>query len=334
MAAVHTLELQPALTPTGVVVEYAQYPTAVVHKAEATPTLPAPPSPSPLPTVVAASVNAGSTAAPASTPTPTPAPTYTPPPPPPIAEWEHFRFRRPVPNGSAVWTDKVYPYGGTRGGTLPPHHGVEFYVPMGTDVLAVDDGIVRFAGSDASVALGPQPDFYGNAIVIESAAPHDGRPLYTLYGHLSEVFVDEGRPVSAGQLIGRSGDSGVAVGPHLHFEVRLGQNDYNATRNPRLWLIPLKGTGVVAGRILHAGGAPATEAAVFLNRVDGAAPYTETVTYAQSAVNPDDGWQENFVADDVEPGFYEVLVRAGSRDFKQQMWVYPNRANFVELTLE
>jgi len=67
----------------------------------------------------------------------------------------------------------------------------------------------------------PPPDGYwrghptfGGLIVIDH-----GNELFTLYGHLSDSFVREGRWVEAGQVIGELGDTGIATGPHLHFEV-------------------------------------------------------------------------------------------------------------------
>jgi murein DD-endopeptidase MepM/ murein hydrolase activator NlpD len=89
----------------------------------------------------------------------------------------------------------------------------------------------------------PGFDFYGNLVVIEhtvpagcAAFPELPRPVYTLYAHLSEVLVTVGQQVQVGQEIGKVGMSGVAQGPHLHFEVRLGENTYEAVRNPDLWL--------------------------------------------------------------------------------------------------
>ena len=64
------------------------------------------------------------------------------------------------------------------------------------------------------------------------------QPLYTLYGHLSEIDVQVGQQVTAGQQIGKVGQAGIATGSHLHFEVRLGENTYQASRNPELWLTP------------------------------------------------------------------------------------------------
>ncbi|MER8004314.1 transglycosylase family protein [Streptomyces sp. NPDC094149] len=88
------------------------------------------------------------------------------------------------------------------------HTGVDFPVPTGTSVKAVAAGEVVTAGWGGS---------YGYQVVIRHS---DGR--YTQYGHLSAISVRAGQSVSPGQRIGRSGSTGNATGPHLHFEVRTG----------------------------------------------------------------------------------------------------------------
>ncbi|GGI98949.1 transglycosylase family protein [Streptomyces brasiliensis] len=88
------------------------------------------------------------------------------------------------------------------------HTGVDFPVPTGTSVQAVGAGHVVEAGWGGS---------YGYQVVIRHA---DGR--YSQYAHLSAISVKAGQPVSGGQRIGRSGSTGNATGPHLHFEVRTG----------------------------------------------------------------------------------------------------------------
>lgn len=88
------------------------------------------------------------------------------------------------------------------------HTGVDFLVPTGTSVQAVEAGQVVTAGWGGS---------YGYQVVIRHA---DGR--YSQYAHLSAISVRAGQSVSAGRRIGRSGSTGNATGPHLHFEVRTG----------------------------------------------------------------------------------------------------------------
>ena len=241
-------------------------------------------------------------------------------------------LQRPVPMSGPAWTDKAYPYGSTRGGALRPHTGVEFVVPTGTPVLAVSSGTVVVAGNDATMAYGPQENFYGNLVIIELDS--DGAtPLFALYGHLSEVSVVPGQRVARGDVLGLSGESGVADGPHLHFEVRVGQNTYSSTRNPLLWLEPLPQTGVVAGRIVAPDGQILFEAPITLVRADATAPYTATTSYAKGEPNSDPTLGENFALDDVIPGFYQAIVETGSRRFTADVWVYPGRLNWVEVVV-
>lgn len=272
------------------------------------------------------------TAGPTAGPTATPAPTFTPPPPPPLLQGEQLWLQRPVPSSGPAWTDKAYPYGSTRGGVLRPHTGVEFIVPVGTSVLAAAVGTVVVAGDDGLVAHGPQTNFYGNLVIVEHDTT-DGSAFFTLYGHLSEVSVEVGQRVAAGDALGLSGASGVADGPHLHFEVRAGSNSYAATRNPLLWLRPLPQTGVVAGRVVGPSGELLHQAPVALIRVDATAPYTATTSYALGEPNSDDTLEENFVLDDVVPGFYEAVVDTGSERYTVELWVYAERVNWIELVV-
>jgi len=135
--------------------------------------------------------------------------------------------------------DPTYRYGSTANGTRDPHHGVEFPNPSGTPVHAAANGTVIFAGADEEAIYAPWGNFYGNLVVIE----HNDN-LFTLYAHLSQINVEEGQKVLAGEKIGEVGRTGAAIGSHLHFEVRRGKaEDYFATQNPELWLSPAKDAG-------------------------------------------------------------------------------------------
>ena len=87
---------------------------------------------------------------------------------------------------------------------LAGHDGVDFGLPVGTPVRAVDDGTILLAG----------PGDYGITIVIQ----HSWGISY--YGHLSQVSVNFGKHVSKGEQIGFSGNTGEATGPHLHFGMK------------------------------------------------------------------------------------------------------------------
>jgi len=91
-------------------------------------------------------------------------------------------------------------------GLLPEiHRGVDISVPIGTEVRAMAPGQVRFAGT---------MNGFGNVVWLD----HGGSVL-TVYAHLSEIRVRAGEGVAARHVIGLSGMSGSATGPHLHFEV-------------------------------------------------------------------------------------------------------------------
>jgi hypothetical protein len=148
----------------------------------------------------------------------------------------HFFFQNPIFSPGNTSVDVTYRYGSTQNETRDPHHGVEFLNMFGTPVHVAGDGAVQFAGSDKTAAVySPWKDFYGNFVVIRHTDE-----MYTLYAHLSEIDVEIGDVVKAGHKIGEVGQSGVATGSHLHFEVRQGGDgtDYFSTQNPELWLIP------------------------------------------------------------------------------------------------
>ena len=148
----------------------------------------------------------------------------------------HFIFQRPIQSGANDLIDPGYGYGSTANGTRDPHHGVEFSNPGGTPVHAAAEGTVIFAGPDQQAVYAPWGNFYGNLVVIE----HSNK-LFTLYAHLSSIDVRLNQNVPAGEKIGEVGRTGGAIGSHLHFEVRRGDvEDYFATQNPELWLIPAK----------------------------------------------------------------------------------------------
>jgi len=87
-----------------------------------------------------------------------------------------------------------------------PHQGLDFRVPAGTPVAAMNSGTVLLA----------RPLYYeGNFVVLDH-----GQGLLTLYLHLSEFKVKEGDVVKRGDVIGLSGGTGRATGPHLHVAVR------------------------------------------------------------------------------------------------------------------
>jgi hypothetical protein len=138
----------------------------------------------------------------------------------------------------------------------------------------------------------------------------------------------------AQDIIASSGASGVADGPHLHFEVRVGENSYKATRNPLLWLYPFPDRGVVAGKITNREGQALHNMSIILRRIDAPSAYAATASYADDSVNPDDKWQENFVFDDVVAGYYELSVGDDDDKIELEFWVYSYQTNMVEVVYD
>jgi hypothetical protein len=148
----------------------------------------------------------------------------------------HFIFQRPIHRPANDLVDPAYRYGATANDTRDPHHGVEFPNPSGTPVHAATEGTVIFAGPDDQAIYSPWSNFYGNLVVIQHR-----EQLFTLYAHLSRIDVEVNQKISAGMKIGEVGRTGGAIGSHLHFEVRRGNvEDYFATQNPELWLVPAR----------------------------------------------------------------------------------------------
>ncbi|HYA97036.1 MAG TPA: M23 family metallopeptidase, partial [Methylomirabilota bacterium] len=120
----------------------------------------------------------------------------------PEREWQGS-FRAPVEAqiSDVFGVERVF-----NGTVQSTHQGLDFRVPSGTPVAAVNRGKVLLA----------RPLFFeGNCVVIDH-----GQGLLTLYLHLSKFSVKEGDEVEKGQQVGLSGGTGRATGPHLHLAVR------------------------------------------------------------------------------------------------------------------
>jgi hypothetical protein len=234
-------------------------------------------------------------------------------------------LRRPiaVPANDGVVDDGVdptYRFGSRGGKKYDPHHGVELLNPTGTPVQAADAGVVVVAGDDRQVLYGPYPYFYGNLVIIQHPAPAGlpslTGPLYTLYAHLSEISVQAGQTVEAGQEIGRVGMTGAATGSHLHFEVRLGENTYASARNPELWLAPHldesgQEGGALAGRIIDAkGNLLDVDDIVVEHLPDGPGSRSDWQltlgTYREKALLDQPPWRESFALGDLPAGWYRL----------------------------
>jgi murein DD-endopeptidase MepM/ murein hydrolase activator NlpD len=271
---------------------------------------------------------------PADDPNNTPPPTWTPPPPDPSVQIaDHYHFGRPIADGSVNWEDATYPYGGTSGGKLQVHHGVDMVNPRGTPILAAGDGTVVYAGNDQTTQFGATTNYYGNLVVIQHPfTSPEGLPVFTLYGHMDRVDVQTGQQVTKGQQVGIVGATGIAIGPHVHFEVRVGDPySFGATRNPALWIYPFQTFGTLAGRVTDANGAVLYDVTL---RVQSTDISRYAFSYADDSVNPDSTFHENFTLADLPPNYYAVTVSDQGRvRFRKIVYVYPNRTTWVDVQL-
>ncbi len=290
-----TLTAVASLTDTGVI----------------TPAAPPPPPATPLPRTVA--VPAG-------------LPDYTQVP-------DHLWFTRPFTEAYPNWGSFYYPYGTNAGGKYFWHFGIDIQSFGGQPIMAVGDGVVVHAGPDLTPdkQLGPWTNFYGQAVVIQHQ-PWEGKPVYTLYGHVSKVLVQVGQPVKAGQIIALVGALGVATGPHLHLEVRVGGTTYSDTRNPDLWVRPDPGYGVIAGRVVDAQNFLVPVQLVTLHRANEPNRFwRQTFTYPDNQVNSDDKLLETFTFADVPAGQYLLKTTFDGRQLVIPVTVKDGATSFVEL---
>lgn len=96
------------------------------------------------------------------------------------------------------------------------HTGVDLSAKTGTPIYATGDGTVQVAGRSDDLSG------YGIAVLI-----NHGYGYQTLYGHMNDVKVRQGQKVKRGELLGHVGSTGLASGPHCHYEVWLNGNKVN-----------------------------------------------------------------------------------------------------------
>ena len=132
----------------------------------------------------------------------------------------------PIASGNFIWPCACTYITSRVGGRIHPisgvykyHSGMDIGCQYGDAVWASDSGTVILAGDNGG---------YGNCVMIDHGFVN-GDHYYTLYGHLSAIYVSYGQAVSQGETIGAVGSTGVSTGPHLHFEIRnsSGPTDFN-----------------------------------------------------------------------------------------------------------
>ncbi len=250
---------------------------------------------------------------------------------------EHNILHRPkeLSDDFAHWVDRSYAYGSTQLQARAVHLGVEFVNPRDTPVYAAKAGTVVYAGDDRTTLVGPQHEYYGNVVVvahnIQSLA---GRQIFSLYGHLEAVEVEAGQIVNDLDRIGRIGSSGVAIGPHLHFEIRVDDPfDYRLTRNPELWLQHYVDRGMIVGAIRDGDGEKVYGKRIVLRSDESA---REVFSYGSDIVNSDPVWQENFAVGDLAAGTYNLVVLSdsGAIAYAETIDVEAYRTTYLEIVLD
>jgi murein DD-endopeptidase MepM/ murein hydrolase activator NlpD len=246
----------------------------------------------------------------------------------------HTWFERPIALSDQPYIDQTYRYGSTMGGTFQQHQGVEFNNPDGTPVHAIGDGVVVYAG----------PAEQGSNTV---AIRHDRRFrqlfIYSTYYHNSKLLVTPGQRVRTGDVIALVGNTGRATNDHLHLEVHAAPFDSVAlvvdpnerfpkySVNPELWIRPLPGTGMVAGRVWDAQGRPAGQVRVYglVKAEPQETPYSYAETYGEHN-HPDPDYGEHFAVSDVEPGDYTLAVVVAGKRMTRRVRVAADRVTWVE----
>ncbi len=108
----------------------------------------------------------------------------------------------------------VSAFGSNVGGKA--NNGIDISVPKGTAIKAAENGVVIYAGDGLKE--------FGKTVLVRH-----GNGLVTVYGHLDSISVARGEDVSRGQSVGKSGMTGSAKQPQLHFEVRKNTTPVNPT---------------------------------------------------------------------------------------------------------
>ena len=363
--AVSSADAASPATSVAVVTDMPTRPLVATANSAAT-TLPTPlPSRTALPTRTAAPTQT-STATPTQTTTPTATalPTHTPtrlpqaercpeesparpeykrywldgdrwPEPEPAGHTDHFWLAKPLPGGGRLLTNQWFPYGYDAYRYLL-HNGTDVAEDLGTPVLAAANGTVVVAGSDERELWGWRCDWYGNLVVIELEERWLDKPVYILYGHVLNIMVEVGQQVILGEPVAEIGFGGAATVPHLHLEVRVGENNFASTRNPMLWFDPAT-RGVIAGRLVDPEGRPWQGVGISALASEGDGEIVNTWSYLddpRGLINPDEELAENFVFSDLRPGTYQLFIQLQGVEYTVTVDVTAGTVTTVEIVTE
>ena len=255
---------------------------------------------------------------------------------------DHFYFFNPIAAYDIEPVFTVYGYGDVFFEDVV-HTGIDIPGDIGTPIRAAGDGKVIYAGygiyRGGSEVL---DDPYGKAVVIEHSFSYQGQSLYTLYAHLDEIHVEEEDQVKAGDQIGLMGKTGKTTGPHLHFEVRVGKNEYFSTRNPDLWISPPQGWGILVGQILTYGGRLLEQQTAYLTPKEDPGTQGESSdrlwigkSYQNQAINRDPYYKENLTIANIPAGTYLLSIPVTAVGYASQVEIEirPGQVTFIKFNV-
>lgn len=255
---------------------------------------------------------------------------------------DHFYFSNPIAAYAIDPAYSTYGYGDVFFENVV-HTGIDIPGDIGTPILAAGDGKIIYAGF--GVYRGGNEiidDPYGKAVVIEHSFGYQGESLFTLYAHLDEILVEKGQDVTTGDQIGLMGKTGKTTGPHLHFEVRVGKNEYFSTRNPDLWISPPQGWGILVGQILTYEGRLLEQQAVYIYPIKEQVPQDESInylwigkSYQNQAINFDPYYKENLTIANIPAGTYILSIPVTNIGYSYQeiIEIQPGQVTFIKFNL-
>lgn len=241
---------------------------------------------------------------------------------------DHFYLTRPIAADDVNWPLPEYRYAATNFGPDLPHTGVDIVTPIGTNVMATGPGDVIWTGFGLFTGGTDPDDPYGLAIAIRHDFGYRGKSLFTIYAHLSRVDVVRGQHVETGDLIALSGDTGLVTAPHLHFEVRLGENIFYDSVNPELWMAPPQGWGVLVGSLTTTWGEHVELQRVRIRSLENDMTWYVYSYGSMGTINSDPYYGENIVMSDLPAGTYEVQIPYLGRAYRFGVIVYPGAITY------
>jgi murein DD-endopeptidase MepM/ murein hydrolase activator NlpD len=246
-------------------------------------------------------------------------------------------LERPIAPGDNSNIDQTYRYGSTMGGNFQQHQGVEFNNPDGTPVLASGAGTVVYAGPAEAGAL--TVTIRHDTTVTRDRVRYR---LYSTYYHNSALDVKVGDRMRTGQRISRVGNTGRATNDHLHLELAASPTDSIGaivdstqrfppyTTNAELWVRPLPGTGIVAGRVVGSNGEPVSQARIYglVKPLPSETPFSFAEIYGDKG-HSHPLYGEHFAVGDVPAGRYVVGAEIEGRRVLRDVTVSAGKVTWV-----